>query len=211
MAKLLLGPLGAISGKLGAITAVQGKNGTYIYPTPEPRRNNPSPAQIMQRNIMTAVSGFLFPLRKLLPISFYQKNDTGIPWNRAVSYNMTNAVYISGNDLKIRYSAALVSQGRLPVPLSAGAKATIPGVITYTWAGDPGLTRALPSDRVMLVVYCEALNQCIYSVNASYRAAGTGSIQVPDFTGQTVQTWMAFVSRDGQRVSNSVYTGELIP
>lgn len=209
MAKLPLGILGPISGKMGAVIAVRGKNGNYVYPAPEPRKDNPSPAQQAQRDKMKIVSAFLFPMRKLVPITFYQKGDTGIPWSKAVSYNMSNAVYAIGNEQKIRYSAALVSQGKLPVALSAVAKVTTPGFITYNWVEDLRFARAKPSDRAVLIVYCEALGQCIYSVGTTYRAAEAGTIEVSAFTGQTVQTWMAFVSRDGQQVSNSVYMGEL--
>ncbi len=54
-----------------------------------------------------------------------------------------------------------------------------------------------------------AFNQTIYTTNGGARNAGAGSLNVSNMAGQTVQTYIGFISEDGKDVATSIYTGEL--
>jgi hypothetical protein len=60
-----------------------------------------------------------------------------------------------------------------------------------------------------LVAYCKNYNLTIYSIGSATRSAKAGVLDVSNFTGFTVETWIAFLSEDGLMASNSIYTGEL--
>jgi hypothetical protein len=60
------------------------------------------------------------------------------------------------------------------------------------------------------VAYCEAQQQCAFIADGPGRQSGIAALQVPLMRGQTVHTWLAFISENGQEVSPSVYMGELV-
>ena len=64
-----------------------------------------------------------------------------------------------------------------------------------------------PNDKAILVVYCEALGKCLFTLKGADRNTGTASIAVARFKGYEVQTWLAFISPDGANTSPSTYTG----
>ena len=63
-------------------------------------------------------------------------------------------------------------------------------------------------DKVILVAYCEELNQTAYHADI-IRGAETGSLNVSGFSGKQVHTWISCISQDGKTLASSVYTGEV--
>jgi hypothetical protein len=209
MAKMPYGLMGPFIGKIGGIVFCNGKNGPYIRSLPKKRKDRPTPAQKLQRLKLATVSQFLTPMRDLIDISFVQKGGNKTAWGKAVSYNIQNALYSAGSKQKIRYSAAFISQGSLPRADSASAAVTAPDTITFQWADNSWLGKANASDRAITVIYCESLKKCVFITDGAYRNTGVIAIQVPAFHGKVVQTWLAFISANGQDSSPSSYTGEL--
>ena len=209
MAKMPYGLLGPIIGKIGGIVICNGKNGPYVRALPKKRKDKPTPAQKLQRLKMAAVTQFLTPMRDLLDITFLQKGGNKTAWGKACSYNIQNALYSSGSKQKIRYSAALISQGSMPPAFSASADVTAPETITFKWTDNSWLGKANTRDRVITVIYCETLKKCVFRTDGAYRNTETIALQVPQFRGKVVQTWLAFISDNGRDVSPSIYTGEL--
>ena len=68
---------------------------------------------------------------------------------------------------------------------------------------------ASATDKAVVVVFCPNLNLAQYNASAANRSAGAASIDVSSFKGQSVETWIAFLSADGKEASNSTYTGKL--
>ena len=209
MAKMPYGPTGPIIGKVGSIVGVMGRYGHYIRAVPRKRTDKPTPVQKLQRSRMTAVTGFLYSMRDLIAITFYEQEDNRIPWNKAISCNIKNAVYTAGKQQRIRYSAAIISQGNLPNAFSPAARISAPGTISFAWEDNSGTGNARTNDNAILVVYCEAAKRCAYITKGALRSEGTDTIQVPYFKGKVVQTWLCFISASGQEVAPSIYTGEL--
>jgi hypothetical protein len=208
MARMPYGPLGPIIGKIGTIIGVRGKSGHYIKAVQRPKKDKPSPAQQMQRDRMAVVTSFLNSMRGLIAVTFYKKEDNRIPWNKAMSFNMKNALYTTGGKPALLYSATMISQGDLPNVFSAAASVVALDTIAFTWEDNSGVGNARGSDNAILVVYCEATNQCMYTTKGAARKAGTDSIRVPGFAGKTMHTWLAFAS-GAKEIAPSLYTGEL--
>lgn len=129
-------------------------------------------------------------------------------YNAAFSYNFNNAVTGTSPDYTIDYSKALVSRGDLPNAAAPVATLTNTTVF-FTWTDNSGTGDAAATDKAVLVAFCANLNQSVFSTKAGDRSSGAGNLDVSNFSGETIQTWIAFLSEDGKEASNSIYTGEL--
>jgi hypothetical protein len=102
----------------------------------------------------------------------------------------------------------MVSRGDLPNATAPAA--TVTGTtVHYTWTDNSGSGTAAATDQAVLVVYCDELKLTIFNTAAAARSAAAATIDVVNFAGQTVQTWIAFLSEDGKEASSSFFTGEL--
>ena len=66
------------------------------------------------------------------------------------------------------------------------------------------------NDSVVLVAYNADKKDCVYNDSLGKRMEGYGSLAVPAiWAGDTVHTYIFFISEDGKRNSNSIYTGSV--
>ena len=68
---------------------------------------------------------------------------------------------------------------------------------------------ARPDDKAFVAVYCQELNDWIYSLDLAERSAGSYIFDVVKFSGRSVQAYIGFLSSDGKEVSDSLYVGQL--
>ena len=147
-------------------------------------------------------------MTELLQQTFAKYAVGMIESNAAFSYNYLNAITGTSPDYTIDYAKALVSRGDLMN--AAGINATITNkTVHFTWTDNTGLGMAAATDKAVLVAYCKNYNLTIYSIGSAIRSAKAGVLDVSNFNGFTVETWIAFLSEDGLMASNSIYTGEL--
>jgi hypothetical protein len=145
----------------------------------------------------------------LLSISFrdYAVMKTGI--NRALSYVLKNVITGTYPAFEINYSLALVSRGDLPNALGPAVTSGAGSLVTFSWTDNSGVGIAKPTDQCILVAYCPALKQAIYTTAGGLRSALTGELNLLPFSGQPVETWIGFISDDGHNVATSIFTGEV--
>lgn len=100
------------------------------------------------------------------------------------------------------------SRGALP-------NATAPAVsisgsnVNFTWTSNAGTGSAKATDKAVLVAYCEDMRSAVYTTTGTDRSTGSDSLDVSNFSGKKVQTYIGFISEDGKLLANSIYTGEL--
>ena len=111
-------------------------------------------------------------------------------------------------ELKIDYSKILVASGNRFNTERATAKPMGDNVL-FKWEADL-IPKDYATDKAILVVYCEALNKCIFTTMGPPRTARKARIDVTAFRGQAVHTWLSFITADGKQVADSIYTGRLI-
>jgi len=111
-------------------------------------------------------------------------------------------------ELKIDYSKILVASGNRFNTERATAK-PIGDHVLFKWEADL-IPKDYATDKSILVVYCEALNKCIFTTMGPPRTACRARIDVTAFRGQAVHTWLSFITADGKQVADSIYTGRLI-
>ncbi|MEO5650031.1 MAG: DUF6266 family protein [Ginsengibacter sp.] len=209
MATFEKGILGGFSGKVGNIICGNWKGIDYMRSKANKRTFVPSQKQLEQQLKFALMMRFLQPMSGLLGISFYDFaiRKTGI--NSAFAYNFSNAITGTFPDYAIDYSKALVSRGNLPNVLGPSVVSGAGSILTWSWT-DNNSSEAKPTDQAILVAYCPAMKQAIFTTNGGERSDLTAELNLLTFTGQQVETYIGFVSPDGHDVSVSLFTGEVL-
>lgn len=205
MARLI--NLFAFTGTVGNVVGFC-RNGKYfIRSKPVRRSKRTTPAQMIHRAKFAKVTKLVTSLSPLLTYSIPNPKKMTRS-NYVTAHIMKHATYGNYPDIMIDYSQVPVSYGELQQVFLADAVSSA-GSLIYTW--DKGIysSEAHSTDKVILIAYCEALNQCIFSTNTTIRSTGIASLSVYPFKGHEVQTWLAFKSEDGKLTSKSTYTGSL--
>lgn len=201
------GILGGFSGKVGSVVGSTWKGINVIKSAPGKRTGTPSAKQLAQQSKFRVVIKFLRTFSALLAVTFrgYTSGESGI--NAAFSYNYHNAVTGVYPDLSIDYSKVLVSRGNLSNVTDPKVAAGLAGKLNFSWTNNGGTGNVSDSDQAVLVAYCPATKQSVYSLDSALRKAGTAILDVTVFSGQPVETWLAFITTDGNEVSDSYYAG----
>src|SRR5665213_3054480 len=82
-------------------------------------------------------------------------------------------------------------------------------ILTWRWTDGGSSADTKPTDQAILVAYCVALKQAIFTTSGSNRSDLTADLNVATFQGQQVETYVGFISEDGRRIAVSIFTGEL--
>lgn len=209
MATFIKGILGGFSGKVGTVVGSNWKGKNVLRSLPTRTNREASQAQLDQQEKFAKIMAFMSGLSSLLDTSFkaYANGVSGV--NAAVSYNLQNAVIGSASPYEIDYSLALVSRGDLPNAPNAGAVAESANLIRFNWDNNAGVGKAKADDKAILVLYAPALKRSAYLLADAPRSAATESFDASAFSGETVETWLAFINANGNVVSNSFYTGAM--
>jgi hypothetical protein len=209
MAIMINGIFGSFTGAVGNVVGVSSRGKKYIRSRSVRRTSPSSQKQLEQQLKFSLVTRFQQPLRGLLNQTFpsYKTNTTGV--NRALSYNLRNAVSGVYPAYTINYSMFLISRGCLAKPQTPTATAGGDGLVNFAWTNDARQGRGEANDKAVLVIYCPDIKECVYITEGAERGTGAASIDVSGFVGKTVQTWIGFISDSGKDVATSIYTGEV--
>ena len=202
------GILGGFSGKVGTVIGGNWKGIDYMRSQSSTRRTTFTQPQLEQQAKFALSVKFLQPMSGLLSVSFrdYAIRMTG--FNNALRYTLINAVSGTYPAYTIDYSVALVSRGDLPNALSPGVNST-GGAVRFVWTDNSGTGKAMPTDKSIMVVYCPAKQQSIYTTTGPDRSAGSGIITATPFLGEQVETYLGFISEDGKNIASSIFTGSI--
>jgi hypothetical protein len=208
MATFEKGILGGFSGKVGTVIGGNWKGIDYMRSKANKRTFIPSQKQLEQQLKFALVMRFLQPMSRLLEISFndFAIQKTGI--NSAFSYNYSNAITGAFPDYSIDFSNALISRGNLPNVLGPSVVSGAGSILTWVWT-DNNSSDTLPTDQAILVAYCPAMRQAIFTTNGGNRSDLTADLNLLTFTGKAVETYIGFISADGKSVAVSIFTGEV--
>lgn len=218
MGRLKSGAYGPLIGKLGNVI-------NYIWRGMNVNRMAshkitvpPTRPQLASRQMFTMAQKFVAPLRDFVSYSFHPatKGKTKFPQNEASSLFRKHAILGEYPDYWVDYSKVIMSKGDLPAPLNASV--TRDGdLLTFTWDVDPNWGYKIKSDQVMMVAYLPDTMNANFLVGGARRTEGTDTLEFhPELRTEewrkqdtVVETYLAFISNDRQRVSDSVYTGQI--
>lgn len=210
MGKIAQGVLGGFSGKVGNIVGGTWKGIDYMRIKPANVSNPKTQGQLDQRSKFSTVLKFLQPLTDFLKVGFKLYAIKMTQFNSAMSYNLNNAITGTYPNFTIDYTKALVSRGSLVGAAGAAAASSSAGVVEFTWSDNSGSGNVLGTDKALLVVYNATKGYAVYDTAGASRATQAQNLTVPsDFSGDSVEAFIGFVSEDGKEVANSVYIGSV--
>ena len=225
MAKIDEGILGPFSGKVGDVIGSSWHGIPYIKSRPAVFHDAKSPAQLAQRMKMQVAHQFVKSIKNVITIGYRYVAGEQIPYNKAVSYIVKNAIVGEYPDMGIAPDIVMVSQGNL-----MGAEECIAikedEKITFSWnitdekgqssLKEKGLStskekaakhpKMRKDDTAWLVAYNFAKQES-KTVQAS-RGEGHGTIEIPtDWKGDGIGCYLFFASNQNDAISDSQFLG----
>ncbi len=213
MGKLNIGILGGFSGSVGTVVGVIKQNGDdMIRAKTKIRRASNTEAQVNQRLKFGLVTQFIKPLNSIISIGFRGVAGNQMsPYNYACKVALTKAITgTTASDFALDYSKVLMSDGGLNRPSVASAELAS-GVVNFHWGDNSQTSTGDSTDKVVLLVYNVDKKEISYSVGATTRAGGEGSLPLPySEVGDQLLTFLFFQSvSDPSQVSQSQFLGSV--
>lgn len=194
---------GMISGKLGKMVIVNGKNGVYArsLPTPNDRK---SEGQLKQRSKLQQANAFLKPLKDFLKIAFVERKPNQNTYQAATSSLMRTAF----QEENLNYSHVRICEGSL-CPPTKGSVSISDHVVIFRWEDNSNEIAAKDSDKAVVLLYNTQKEIALWEVKKETRK-DKYCLQMLDneLTG-TFHAYLAFTNKKEDRISNSVYLGEI--
>ena len=207
MGKINNGILGAFSGTVGPAVGSSWKGIGVIRSRPPRKRRRSTEGQLRQMAKLKLMTPFVRPLTDLLNRTYVNTVYRMSCFNKTLSYNMRNAISGEYPDFNINFTRVVLGVGDLLNPDKVSAHSTAAGQISITWTDNSGQGSARATDQAFVAVYCEALDQWITDGPGPQRNAGSYTLEVTEFYGKAVYTYIGFLSADAQFVSTSLYAG----
>jgi hypothetical protein len=203
------GPFYHMTGKVGNNVGrvVNGKNVLSIVPASGNRTS--SPAQLVNQQKLTLVTGWLSELSDFIRIGFEDHASGMSPWNAAVQYNIRSAITGNSPNFTIDYPEVRFSEGKLAKAKNMALAVTEDAQLDFSWSASiPSLKAGGPADKLVLIVYNPAKQEWEVSVGAAMRSSLTYDLILPvDWSGDSVYIWTSFVSADSKMASTTDYVG----
>ena len=194
---------GMISGKLGKMVIVNGKNGVYVrsLPTPNDRK---SEGQLKQRNKMQQANAFLKPLKDFLPLAFVERKPNQNAYQAATSSLMRTAF----EESELNFSHIRICEGSLCPPKKASVSVS-DHVAIFRWDDNSGEIAAKDNDKAVVLIYDPEREIAFWEAKKETRK-DKYCLQLLDnnLTGR-FHVYMAFTNKKEDRISNSIYLGEI--
>ena len=210
MGKINQGILGGVSGQVGNVIGGTWKGIDYLRIKPSSVANPRTEGQMDQRSRFSTALQFLQPMLDFIKIGYKNYAIKMSAFNSAMSNILKNAVTGAYPDFSIDYANALISRGSLAGVLNGAANSSVAGAIDFTWDDNSIESNAQATDKAMILAYNQSKDKAVFVTAGATRSAGTQTLTVPDdFSGDSVECFIAFISADGLSVANSKYLGSV--
>lgn len=207
MARLTNGALGQLSGQVGGVVVCKWKDVVYIRSLPKLKKNRkPTPAQLAARARFNFLNTWLKSIAPLVSLGFkdYSGRMTGMQAAFSCNSKAVKGVY---PDFELDFPSLMLSYGDLPGAAGAKVISANDCILEFSW--DTKFEgKAKVDDQVMLLAYIPEEKQAFYICSGASRHKGIETLKVA-FQGTTAEIYMAFISNDRKRISNSQYLGQV--
>lgn len=207
MATLKDGIFGGISGKVGSVVGATWKGVPYVRSLPRKTKDPKTTNQLKQRIRFNLTMDFLRKITPLIRVGFQTGEEIRMTaFNAAMSYNMKHAIRVGDDGLELDYPNVLIANGVLGGARGCHAEAEN-DTLCVCWESAP-LPDTRHDDMAVVLAYNPSKQESEYDLNAGKRKNGKAELPLPEgWKGDEIETYLAFRSADGSRVSNSIYTG----
>lgn len=204
------GPHGPVTGRVDNLVyyVLNGKNVVRkIGRTTKP----PTEAQLNARKITKLSSEFFSLLLDFINVGFgiAARGTDKSPFNLVVKENKKRMFKGVFPDLEIDYSQLVISQGTLKAGKGFEVAST-PEAINFSWEANPMMPWEESTDQVMMLAYFPFEERVIFKIFGNNRVTGADQLDLPESLGDKyAETYVAFISADRTKVSDSTYTGSI--
>lgn len=161
-----------------------------------------------QQQKFSLISRLITPMLQFLPLTYAHVFGSMDPGDKAFAYNIRNAITGNYPKCRIDFDAVKVSRGQLYNSHTADSYCNS-GKIHFNWR-NLKINNASDKDISVLVAYCPTKKKCIYNLNGPLRMEEKGNLDVSEFKGHVVHSYLSFISANGLMNSDSKYTGRHI-
>ena len=156
---------------------------------------------------MKLMTKFVSPLTGLLNKTYMAVTVRMSCFNKALSYNMRNAIDGDYPAFTVNYSRVRLGSGDLLNAELLSTHSASEGMLTITWKDNSNEGSARASDQAFAAVYCPVRDSWESYFNGAKRNAGSYTLDAAEFSGNAVHAYIGFLSDEGRFVSTSLYAG----
>lgn len=206
MGKLLNGPYGAVSGKVGKLVSYE-LRGQNIIRKNRTGNIKATAKQLACRQSINVLTAFLKPIKHFVNLGFMFEAEGTIrhAYNEASSYILKNAITGEYPDIRIKYEKVKLSIGTLSSATSPSVN-KLEEAIVINWGYDAKVDFHLRYDRAMILLYFAETKSAIYFLSGSMRSELKQVIDLGSVTiKEPCHIYLSFFSEDRKSVSDSTY------
>lgn len=202
------GANGGFSGKAGSIIGSSWRDISYIKGLPKLSNKPKSEKQLDQQARFALAIQFLLPVKDYINVGFNDlKQGRRTGFNVAIRTLLDKAMTGVYPALVIDYTLAEFARGPISKP-SAVEVSPETGKLVITWATDVLKASGHTDDELIVLVYEPESNDYVVGPPSALRSAGTVDVVMPsDWVRLEVHVYVYFISKNRDRVSNSIYAG----
>jgi Family of unknown function (DUF6266) len=209
MAKLSNGILGGFVGTIGPVVGTQWKGKQVIRSRPPGKRHKSSEDQLKQQAKVRLLTPFISQLTNFLNSTYQCVTVQTSCFNKAMSYNLRNAIGGEFPAFKINYALVALGIGDLLNVEKPTVSSESTGRLTFSWKDNSNEGSARATDQFFAAMYCEELKKWATRKDGPQRNAGSYTLDVSAFNGKAVHTYIGFLSADAKFVTTSLYAGSI--
>jgi hypothetical protein len=201
------GILGGFRGTVGPAVGSSWKGINVIRSRPPRKRRKSTEEQLKQMARLALMSTFIHPLTSLLNKTYNSVTLLMSCFNKALSYNLCNAVEGEYPAFRVNYTRVILGSGFLLNAELSSSHSASKGQLTFTWKDNSNEGSARASDQAFAAVYCPVLGLWLTFYGGAMRSAGSYTLDVTAFGGKVVHGYIGFLAAGGKFVSTSLYAG----
>jgi hypothetical protein len=209
MAKLPNGILCGFIGTIGPVVGTQWKGKPVIRSRPPRKRHRSSEDQLRQQAKVRLLTPFISPLTHFLNTTYHNVTVQTSCFNKAMSYNLRNAISGEFPAFKINYALVAMGVGDLLNVEKPTISSESAGRLTFRWKDNSNEGSARATDQSFAALFCEGLQRWETRKEGPLRNAGSYTLDVPAFSGKAVHAYIGFLSADAKFVTTSLYAGSI--
>ncbi|WP_316820502.1 DUF6266 family protein [Pedobacter gandavensis] len=201
---------GFLHGKVGGVVSYP-LNGVLVTRGIGINNNPPTLRQLGVQQRTRVVNDFLKRVSEFTSVGFElkAKKTNKRTYALAFGYNWGFGLKGAYPDIQIDFEHVRLAEGQLPIVADFGLAVEEQG-LRYNWNPDATIQGAHWSDQVMMLAYFPALQKAFYCTAGASRINGTDLLPIHyEHNDLVAETYLAFISNDRKRISNSVYTGQI--
>ena len=211
MATYKKGILGPFLGSVGPLVGVNYRGKDVMRTKPKKTTKPPTPAQLLQRAKFALAMQFLNPAKELLNTYYGTPEGSQSRYNLAVSYHLSEVLFLVGDTWEIRYDQAMYAKGSLLPAENLQCTVAATNTLQLTWNNNAAQAGCKPTDQLMVVVFEPEAKEYAFFMKVASRSEAEVSLTLsPQWSGKKIHVYGFMAAENGKGNSGSLYLGEVV-